>query len=154
VLLFRDDMPDDVKEQTAEIRRLLRLSPDQQRLVLTYSPMRGAENELAVNSRSMLQVMGAFSTFLDAPDEHLKDGSAVPALEHAAAGRRPSNVRIHSGKAKPQDAFAAVQYRGYWFWVDNKDWQTKRTLTAIMFFFTLAEAGGGEKLPMITIPAQ
>lgn len=46
------------------------------------------------------------------------------------------------------------RYRGYWFWVDNKDWQTKRTLTAIMFFFTLAEAGGGEKLPMITIPAQ
>lgn len=154
LLLRRDEMPDDIKEKTAEIRRLLKLSPDQQRLVLTYSPIRGAENELAVNSRSMLQIMGAFSTYLKAPDEHLKDGSAVPAFERAAAEERRPAVRILSGKARPQDAFVAVQYRGYWFWIDNKDWQTKRTLTAIMFFFTLAETEGSDKLPLITIPAQ
>ncbi len=32
--------------------------------------------------------------------------------------------------------------------------QTKRAMTAIMFFFTLADTGGNEKLPLITIPAQ
>ena len=63
-------------------------------------------------------------------------------------------VRIHSGKDKPADAFAAVHYRDYWFWVDDGDWQTKRALTAIMFFFTLADTGASEKLPLITIPAQ
>ena len=63
-------------------------------------------------------------------------------------------MRIHSGKDKPKDAFAAVYYRNYWFWVDEGDWQTKRALTAVMFFFTLAETGGEEKLPLITIPAQ
>ena len=154
LLLRRDEMSDEIKAKTAEIRRLLKLSPDQQRLVLTYSPIRGAEHELAVNSRSMLQIMGAFSSYLQAPEEHLKDGSAVPAFERAGAEQRRPAVRILSGKARPRDAFAAVQYRGYWFWIDNKDWQTKRTLTAIMFFFTLAETEGSEKLPMITIPAQ
>jgi hypothetical protein len=63
-------------------------------------------------------------------------------------------VRIHSGKDKPASAFAAVHYRDYWFWIDDGDWHTKRALTAVMFFFTLAETGGNEKLPLITIPAQ
>ncbi len=51
-------------------------------------------------------------------------------------------------------AYAAVRYRDHWFWVNNDDWQSKRALTAIMFFFTLVETGSPEKLPVITIPAQ
>jgi hypothetical protein len=54
----------------------------------------------------------------------------------------------------PADAFAAVHHRGHWFWIDDGDWQTKRALTAVMFFFTLAETGDSGKLPLITIPAQ
>ena len=123
-------------------------------LGLMNSPVRGADNELAVNSRSMLQVMGAFASYLDVPEADLKEHRAVPAFENAAPESRPGAVRIHSGQQKPADAFAAVHYRGHWFWIDDGDWQTKRALTAVMFFFTLAETGGSEKLPLITIPAQ
>jgi hypothetical protein len=63
-------------------------------------------------------------------------------------------ARIHSGREQPADAYAAVFYRGYWFWVDDGDWQTKRALSAVMFFFTLGETGGTDKLPQVTIPAQ
>jgi hypothetical protein len=55
---------------------------------------------------------------------------------------------------KPAGAFAAVRYRDHWFWVENGDRQTKRALTVVMFFFTLAETGASDKLPLITIPAQ
>lgn len=155
VLFFRhDDVPAGILEKSAEIRRLLKLPADQQRFVLTYSSARGAEDELAVNSRSMLQIMGAFASYLDVPKAHLKESRAVPAFEDAAPEGRQDGVRIHSGKEKPVDAFAAVYYRGHWFWIDDSDWQTKRALTAVMFFFTLAETGGNEKLPLITIPAQ
>lgn len=154
VLFFRrDDLPPEIAQKAAEIRRLLKLPADQQRLVLTYSPMRGTENELAVNSRSMLQIMGALASYLEVPEEHVKDHSAIPAPPEAPAGRG-DRVKIHSGKARPADAFAAVQYRGTWFWVENGDWQTKRALTAVMFFFTLAETANDERLPLITIPAQ
>ena len=155
VFFRRDDVPADIAEKGAEIRRLLKLPAEQQKFVLTYSPVRGAENELAVNSRSMLQIMQAFASYLDVPEAHLKDRSAWPSLENApAAESRQQSVRIHSGKEKPADAFAAVRYRDHWFWVDNGDLQTKRALTVVMFFFTLAETGSPEKLPLITIPAQ
>jgi hypothetical protein len=133
---------------------LLKLSPDLQRFNLVYALARGAENELAVNSRSMLQIMGAFSSYMDVPEEHLKDHSAVPAFEHATPETRQEVARIHSGKDKPGSSFAAVNYRGYWFWIDDGDLLTKRALTAVMFFFTLSETGGNERLPLITIPAQ
>ena len=63
-------------------------------------------------------------------------------------------VRIRSGKERPESAFAAVQYRDYWFWIDETDLRTKRAMTAVMFFFTLADTGSNDKLPLITIPAQ
>ena len=155
VLFFRrDDVPADIVEKAAEVRRLLKLSAESQKFALTYSPVRVTENELAVNSRSMLQIMAAFASYLDVPEAHLKDHSAVPAFEHAAPETRQGAVRIHSGKDKPSAAFAAVPYRGHWFWIDDGDWQTKRALTAVMFFFTLAETGDSGKLPLITIPAQ
>jgi hypothetical protein len=154
VLFFqREDLPADLQEKSAEIRRLLRLDPDQQKFVLTYSPMRGAGNELAVNSRSLLQILQAFSSYVEVPEQDLRDRIAAPALAHAAAEQRQVG-RIRSGPARPETAYVAVQYRGTWFWVDHSDWLTKRALTAVMFFFTLADTGSPDKLPLITIPAQ
>ncbi len=155
VIFFRqENVPADIQEKLAEIRRLLKLPSEGQKYTLSYSPVRGATNELAVNSRSMLQIMGALAGCLDVPAEHLKDHSAVPAFENATAASRHDALRIRSGKEKPRNAFAAVPYRGYWFWVGNGDLNTKRALMAIMFFFTLAETGDTGKLPLITIPAQ
>ncbi len=155
VFFRRDDVPPDIAEKGAEVRRLLKLLPDQQKFVLTYSPVRGADDELSVNSRSMMQIMQAFASRVDVPEAHQKDHSAWPAFENVptAAGSQ-QNGRIYSGMKKPAAAYVAVHYRDHWFWVDNGDWQTKRALTAVMFFFTLAETGSPEKLPVITIPAQ
>lgn len=154
VFFRREDVPADIVEKAAEVRRLLKMPAEGQKFSLIYSPGRGAENELAVNSRSMLQIMVAFASYLDVPEEHLKDQSAMPSFENASPESRRDVVEIHSGKAKPLTAFAAVRYRDYWFWVENGDWRTKRALTAVMFFFTLAETGDTAKLPLVTIPAQ
>jgi len=154
VFFRRDDVPADIAAKAAEVRRLLKLAPDQERFVLTYSPVRGADTELAVNSRSMLQILSAFASYVEVPAAHLEDGSAVPPLPVAAGQRSGNVVRIHSGTEEPVNAYAAVRYSDHWFWIDNGDWQTKRALTAVMFFFTLADTGAGENLPLVTIPAQ
>jgi hypothetical protein len=155
VLFFRrDDVPADILEKTAEIRRLLKLPADQQKFVLAYSPVRGATNELAVNSRSMLQIMSAFASYLDVPETDLKEHRATPSLQTTNSADNSDPVEIKCSKEKPADSFAAVHYRNHWFWVDDRDWRTKRALTAIVFFFTLAETGDSGQLPLITIPAQ
>ena len=82
----------------------------------------------------------------------MKEGRALPSLVSTNGVSNP--VKIKCSKEKPADAFAAVHYRDQWFWIDDRDWQSKRALTAVMFLFTMAETGGEEKLPLITIPAQ
>jgi hypothetical protein len=154
VFFRRDDVFTDIAEKAAEVRRLLKLPADQDEYVLTYSPVRGAANELAVNSRSMLQIMQAFASYINVPEEDLKEQRAVPTVESVGQNGKAPPVQVHSSKEKPADAFAAVHYRDHWFWVDDRDWRTKRALTAVMFFFTLAETGQKESLPLITIPAQ
>jgi hypothetical protein len=155
VFFRRADVTADIAEKSAEIRRLLKLPAEQEKFVLTFSPARGADGELAVNSRSMLQIMQALASHVDVPEAHLQDQSAWPSIENASAPEGSQhNVRIYSGKDKPAGAFATVRYRDHWFWVDNGDFRTKRALTVIMFIFTLADTGNAEKLPLITIPAQ
>ena len=155
ILIFREeDVSPDIAEASLEIRQLLKISPDQRSFKLVYSPMRGAENELAVNSRSMLQIMQAFASYVEVPARHLDEQRATPSFESGPANDAQLPVNIHSGTEAPRDAFATVRYRDHWYWIDDNDLRTKRAFTAIMFFFTLMETGGGEELPLITIPAQ
>jgi hypothetical protein len=153
VLILRaDDLPDDIQQKGAEVRRLMKLPVDQQKFVLTYSPMAGVGNELAVNSRSLMQILQAFATYVDVPEAHVREKRAIAGLD-APAGTQGVG-RIRSGPKRPESAYVTVRYQGQWFWVDNADWQTKRALSAVMFLFTLADTGGADKLPLITIPAQ
>lgn len=154
LIMRRDDVEPDILEKQNQLRRLLHLPEDSQRFVLKYSPSRGEEGELSVNSRSMLQIMTAFSSYIDVPEAHIQDRSAVPTVDTGSADNPASGTLVHSGKEKPEHAYTAVRYRDYWFWIDHSNWQAKRALAAIMFFFTLSEAKGNNSLPLITIPAQ
>jgi hypothetical protein len=152
ILLFRQaDMPADVVEKAAEIRRLLKLPAGQQKFVLRYSPVRGTDQEICVNSRSMLQIMTAFASYVDVPEAHVQDHSALVLPQEVSTNGR---IEVHSAKERPAHAFAAVQYREHWFWIDDDDLRTKRALSAIVLFFTLAETGETGALPLVTIPAQ
>ena len=155
VMFFRrDNLPPDLLDELAEIRRLLKLPEGQQQFNLIYSPVLGATNELAVGSRSMVQIMQAMASYAEVPESDVKDGRATPSLQSTNNAGNSNPVSIKCSQDKPADAFAAVHYRNHWFWVDDRDWRTKRAFTAIMFLFTMAETGADEKLPLITIPAQ
>lgn len=154
VFFQRDGVPPEIAEKSAEIRRLLRLPANEHKFTLNYSPIRGSGNELAVNSRSMLQIMQAFASHVEVPPAHLADRSAWPVVAGDRAGGGRPTPRIHSGPARPDTAFAAARYRDTWFWVENGDLQTKRAFTVVMYIFTLADTGDPGKLPLVTIPAQ
>ncbi|MCD6174426.1 MAG: hypothetical protein J7K65_01490 [Planctomycetes bacterium] len=62
-------------------------------------------------------------------------------------------MRVQSTKEAPTDAFVTVQYRGYWFWIDDKDFQSKKVFSFLMFLFSLAETGTPPQAPVLTIPA-
>ena len=153
VAVFRaENLPPTTTEKSTELRGLLGLPTQQLRSRVITSPGRGPAGELALQPRSLLQIMQAMSLFVEVPPEHLAQQWAVPGVEMAAELNSGSGVRIRYSREKPADAYAAVQYQGYWFWIDQSDWRTKRALFLVILLFTLTDTGGGEHLPVLTIP--
>jgi len=63
-------------------------------------------------------------------------------------------MHVRSGTARPADPFAAVLYRGYWFWIDQSDLVSKRSFSFLQGLFNFADTGKPENLPLVTIQAQ
>ncbi len=149
MVLRQEDVSEDVIAMGREIRRLLKLSPTADRFNLVYSPLPLTPDELAVGSRSILQMMLALATYVEVPKADVEQRRTVPMPEVRSA--QPL-LAVHCGKMHSQDAFAEVEYRGHWFWVDDRDWHSKRTFSTLLFLFTLSSGGTGENLPLLTIP--
>jgi hypothetical protein len=99
-------------------------------------------------------VMMAFASYADIPEQDLKEQRALPSLQSTNSAAKADPIKIKCSPDKPADAYVAVHNRNHWFWIDDRDWRTKRALAAVMFLFTMSDTGGNEQLPLITIPAQ
>src|SRR5262249_28045449 len=113
------------------------------------------DHEIAMQTRSLLHILGAMAARAEVPAEHIREGRAAAGIPpDADVLSRKSSPLIHCSKEKPKDSFAAVEYRDHWFWVDDRDLVSKRSFSAMLLLFTLADTGEKENLPLITIPAQ
>ena len=83
-----------------------------------------------------------------------KAASSAPSRSPEELRLFPPLLRIRSGEAAPADAHVAVRYRNSWFWIDDRDVQSKVALTFLMFLFSLTEIGAAQAgAPLVTIPA-
>jgi hypothetical protein len=151
VVFFRaGEESSEVTPLVAELRDLLRLEPRDGGFELIYAPVQEHPGQLAVRTRSMLQVLMALATFVDVPAADIAAGCATSAPP-LPEGRAPL-LRVHSGDAPSPDAFFAVPFRDHWFWIDDDDLMSKRTFAFVIFLFTLADTGGGGHEAVLTIP--
>jgi len=153
VLFFRRErIPPEVRAKIDEARGLLGLSPGQFNFRLVRSPLKGGPGELSLATRSLAKVMAALAFGIEIPPAHVQR-RLTPPLTALEPGK-DALLRVHSGPDKPVDAYVAVPYEGAWFWIAHDDGRAKRTFSSILFLFTLADSGGKEQQPVLTIPTQ
>jgi hypothetical protein len=153
IVIRRKNVPADILDAQNELRKLLGMRPGAKEYTVTFGEVAQSDTNLAMLTRSMLSMMVALAGHITVPDHHITEGRTVPSLIKTAPDevRRLMNIR-HSRK-KPEDAFIAIQYRDYWFWIDDRDFESKRIFAYLMILFSLTESGGKEGLPLVTIPA-
>jgi hypothetical protein len=63
-------------------------------------------------------------------------------------------IRIISSKEKPKNLSLAVKYRGYWFYIDETDQETKAVFTLLRTLWRISIAGSIDlrDAPVLTIP--
>ncbi len=156
LLTFRgEDVSPETLEEMRELRRLLRLSLTGGEFTLVTGQIPFSDREIAVQTRTMLQIMSTLSGQVDVPPEHVSEGRASPGWAQAGTPQEQTRMlRVSSGAGEPDDAYVAVNYRDHWFWIDDRDLRSKRVFALMMLFFSLADTGDREGQPVITIPAQ
>jgi hypothetical protein len=79
VLLFRSERMTSKSSALAdEARHLLGLAEGLEEYKIVFSPGKGKPDELAINSRSIMQIMSALATFVEIPPGDIAAGAATP----------------------------------------------------------------------------
>jgi hypothetical protein len=156
VIFFRvDDITPQTEAEIKAVRTLLGLDVQCQQFSVIYGAVPANKREIAILSRSMLEILHEFASYIDVPAAHVADKRVRASVLNdadGAAGVRPL-IRIHSGQKKPSHAFVVVRYEDHWFWIDKRDYRSKRVFSFLMFLFALAETDVPDRSPVITVPA-
>ena len=156
VMVFAHKTDESVEADRRLIREILGLDTQATEFSLAFGVVPANDREIAILSRSMLDILAEFSGNIEVPEVHVLEKRTFPTREEDVfEGRKvQSMMRIISGREKPADAFVMVQNRGYWYWIDDRDFISKRVFGIIMFLFTLTEKPEKEGVPIVTIPTR
>jgi hypothetical protein len=123
----------------------------------TYPPE--GVTKIDLETRSLLQVLFFVSHGVAVPEDHANRGLARVTVDEAGQPfdwRRVTAglfaVRSAAGTERPRGAHVAVQYKGYWFYIDETDQETKSTFTLLMEIARLNLTDKGGAKPVFTLP--
>ncbi len=137
----------------ATLRRLAGLGETQTQVPLESASPDVAERvgSLRIETRSVLGVLAYLSYGVALPPAHQERGLAEPeGSAHEFAGRL---LTVRSSPTQPESAWLAVPYRDQWFYIDESDRNSRRTLGLLNSLMRLEiDAGGAQNVPVLTLP--
>jgi hypothetical protein len=145
----------EVGAKIAEMRGILHLTDPGRSYSVRYGGWSGKGDEIAMTTRSMLQVMVELGVLAQVPEADIAGGKATAGSSSigAPASERPPLLNIVSGGTPPHDAYAAIQYRGHWFWIADTDIRSKSIFSGVMLLFSISDVGVRSPAPVVTVPA-
>ncbi|MGF1449198.1 MAG: hypothetical protein ACFB20_07250 [Opitutales bacterium] len=154
MLYFLQDCPEDILQEIDHVRLILGLRPDAWEFRLTYGAAPADDLEIAILSRSILEVMVAMAETIEVPEEDVQTGRAELTMTQVGPDGEfvPPLLTVRSGVDRPKDAFVDVFYGGHWFWIENTDLPSKRAFSFVMILFSLAQTSGSGRGPTLTLP--
>ncbi|WP_215745366.1 MULTISPECIES: hypothetical protein [Gluconobacter] len=136
----------------AEVRRLLHLDPGAEEAEIVYGPYpKHPGKQIAILTRSMLAMLTQLAYEVEVPEDDIKSGRTPPTIGQVGIENRPEVV-IHSSREEPDSRYAAVSYNNTWFWISDRDFQSKLAFTMVQVLAALA-ATNHTAGAVVTIPA-
>jgi hypothetical protein len=115
--------------------------------------------QLEIVPRSTAQVYFFMANGVEVPLEHLKKGWAVAPVDGRGVvfdlrevTRGLFEVHASRGLKPPANAYVAIPYRGYWFWIDDSDQASKSAFALILQLSRLDLARQRPGGPTLTLP--
>ncbi len=152
VIGIRDkDIPPALAEELEQMRKMLHLAPEVQEFRIAFGTLPKEKDEIAFRTRSVLRILAFLALNVEVPESHLADDRAVDVGDTDSPAE--PQFSVHSGCKEPCDAFATVHYQGYWFWIDQRAFHSKRTMLYLRILLALADTKQKDAAPALTIRA-
>lgn len=155
LFFYHETLDPNVVVMISSLKDVLGLDPKARRFKVAYGAIPSGNDEIAILTRSAIQIMMEIASYIEVPPQHLAGNRTrqTTAVETDIEAEITPLIRIKSGTDRPTDAFVEVEYENHWFWIEAGDFPSKRIFTFLMLILMLSETGQGGKLPVLTIPA-
>ncbi|HWL67190.1 MAG TPA: hypothetical protein VNS22_02275 [Geminicoccus sp.] len=132
-----------------DIRILLGLDPEENEFPLVYGSGAGDGHEIRMITRPLLEVLLEVAGRIKVPAADVESGRTPATVTDV-----PSQpvLRIEAAQERPEDPYVEVDYGDGWFWIDDRDYASKRTFTLLMLLVSLAQTDSERQQPLLTIP--
>jgi len=135
-------------------KQVFDLTTDKLDPFLAGAPPKGLE-VLDMETRSLLQVLFFVAHGVEVPPDHAAAGLAPQTAggfdwQQVLGGL--FRVCWAGGKKPPPCAHVAVRYNGYWFYIDERDRDTKATFALLVELSRLELAAKAGAAPILTLP--
>ena len=153
--LARGKVTKGVEQDQSAVREILGLRQDLKEIRVVFGSVPRGDEEIAMITRSMLEILFDLSASINVPPSHVEEGRApgTRVFETDKPGGFRPLIQILSGAQRPGDAFVAIPYRGQWFWVEDRDYLSKQMFSFLLILLSLTDVDPGKGAPIITIPA-
>ena len=134
------------------VKELLGLDMGVGQVSVAFGGMAKNGTEIAMLSRSILDIMLEMAYSVNVPEQDVASGRAGASIYDTPEGSStPRRIQIHSGEKLPDGVRIAVPYRDMWFWIDDTDMDSKLALAFLLTLFSLSEGSGSGASPLLTI---
>jgi len=143
---------------TREIKKLLGLDVDKALYAVSNDFLQHRTDTIAIRTRSIMSILFYLSQTVEVPSAHEAEGLVTVTRnddgtrfdwQTTPAGRL---FRIRQSPKRPEGAFLAVPYRGYWFYIADNDLDSKASFMLMSQLFSLSAGTVRSVSPTLTIP--
>ena len=147
------------KHQIDQVYRLLELDRGKDEFTLNTDFLNMDNTQWTVRPRSISGLLYYLSHNVEAPADHRHELVTVTRADDGGrfdwndtpAGRV---FKIHTSGERPGNAYIATRYRGYWFYIEDTDLESKSTFMLLRQLFDLQAGQTSPQVPALTIPVR
>ena len=137
--------------------KIFKLDPGRDRYRVRIGLASGGDDEIVVQTRPILSALFYLGHSIELPDSVRSSGAAHTILDENGEPYDWSDlfeglITIHSSESRPSNAYTAVPYGDYWYYIDNLDVDSKETLSMVGIVLALKASGVPTSAPLLTLP--
>jgi len=155
VIVFRPSADKIPSGKLQRLTELLGLDPAASEVPVVRGRIAVNDKEIAIYSRSLIQVMIEYAGYIDVPESDISEGRVYAVVHERAEDDYlfPPLLKVHSGNEEPGNAYVAVPYRDCWFWIDDRDLHSKAMFSFLLILNSFTERVDSPlSAPVISVP--